>query len=50
MHLNQKLENFFSNNEKKKKRSYGQRVIDVDHGLFTPLIFSSYGGYGREAD
>ena len=49
-HLNQKLENCFSNNEKEKKKSYGQRVIDVEHGSFTPLIFSSHGGYGREAD
>ena len=49
-HLNQKLENCFSNDEREKKRSYGQRVIDVEHGSFTPLIFSSYGGYGREAD
>ena len=25
-------------------------MIDVEHGSFTPLIFSSHGGYGREAD
>ena len=48
-HLNRKLENYFSNNERERKRSYGQCVIDVEHGLFTPLIFSSYGGFGREA-
>ena len=49
-HLRQKLENSFSNNEKEKKRSYGQRVIDVEHGSFTPLIFSSHWGYRRETD
>ena len=32
-HLNQKLENCFSNNEREKKRSYGQQVIDVEHRL-----------------
>ena len=47
---NQKLEKCFSDNEKEKKRSYGQRVIDVEHGSFTPLIFSSHRGYGREGD
>ena len=36
-HLNQKLENCFSNNEREKKRSYGQSVSDVEHGSFTPL-------------
>ena len=49
-HLNQKLEKCFSNNEKEKKRAYGQRVIEVEHGSFTPLVFSSYGGHGRETD
>ena len=49
-HLNQKLENCLSNNKKEKKKSYGQRVIDVEHGSFTPLIFSSHGDYGRETD
>ena len=49
-HLNQKLEKCFSNNKKEKKRAYGQRVFEVEHGLFTPLVFSSYGGHGRETD
>ena len=35
---------------REKKRYYGQRVINVEHGSFTPLVFSSYSGYGREAD
>ena len=29
MHVSQKLENRFSDNERENKRSYGQRVIDV---------------------
>ena len=49
-HLNQKLEKCFSNNEKEKKRAYGQRVIEVEHGSFTPLVFSSCGGQGRETN
>ena len=27
---------------------YATRVIEIDHGTFTPLVFSCYGGMGRE--
>ena len=47
---NQKLSNVFNANEREKKRHYNQRVIDVEHGSFTPLVFTPYGGTGREAD
>ena len=36
-------------NEKEKKRFYNNRVIDIEHGSFTPLVFSATGGRGREA-
>jgi len=32
-----------------KKREYAQRVRDVEHGVFTPLVLSTTGGMGREA-
>ena len=32
-----------------KKRKYGQRICDVEHGVFTPLVFSTSGAMGREA-
>jgi hypothetical protein len=35
--------------EKMKKRAYNQRVIDVEHATFTPVVFSITGGLGREA-
>ena len=35
-------------NEKEKKRQYNERVLEVEHGSFTPLVFSSNGGMGRE--
>jgi hypothetical protein len=34
--------------EQEKKRTYGDRILNVDHGSFTPLVFSSCGGVGRE--
>ena len=46
----QKLENAFSHNEKEKKRAYGRRVVEIEHGSFTPLVFSSSGGCARESE
>ena len=37
-------------NENQKKREYNRRVIEVEHGSFTPLVFTPYGGNGREAE
>jgi hypothetical protein len=31
-------------NEDSKKREYGERILNVEHGTFTPLVFSSLGG------
>ena len=35
--------------EQAKKREYDQRIREVEHGVFTPLVFSSTGGMGWEA-
>ena len=35
-------------NENKKKREYGERVLNVEHGSFTPLVFSCLGGMSPE--
>ena len=45
---NQKLSTVFEKNEKENKRTYNQRVIQVEHGSFTPLLFSAHGGCGYE--
>ena len=34
-------------NEQEKKRAYNERILQVDHGTFTPLVFS-INGMGRE--
>ena len=33
--------------ERQKQRSYDQRVREVEHGSFTPLVFSTSGGMGK---
>ena len=48
LNQNQSLESVFRNHENQKKKSYNQRVIQVEHGTFTPIVTSSLGGLGRE--
>ena len=49
-HLKQNLQKVFTGNEKEKKRQYNSRVIEVEHGSFTPLVFSAYGGSSQETE
>ena len=35
-------------NENTKKRSYAERILNVEHGSFTPLVFSCLGGMSVE--
>ena len=44
----QKLDKSLASNEQEKKKAYNQRVIEVEHGSFTPLVFTTNGGMGRE--
>ena len=48
LNQNQSLEAVFRNQENTKKKCYNQRVIQVEHGTFTPIVTSSLGGLGRE--
>ena len=34
--------------EREKKRAYNNRIMNVEHGTFTPLVFSLTGGEGPE--
>ena len=38
----------FKEQENEKKRKYNQRVMDVDMGTFTPLVFGTNGGMGLD--
>ena len=43
------LRKAYEKNEMEKKRLYNERILQIEHGSFTPLIFSTIGGMGREA-
>ena len=36
----QTVENNLKKQEKEKKRAYNNRIMNVEHGTFTPLVFS----------
>ena len=36
-------------NEGEKNRAYRERIINIDHGSFTPLVFTTSGGMGPRA-
>ena len=35
-------------NKNKKRREYNQQILQEEHGSFTPLVFSCFGGLSRE--
>ena len=47
--MNRKPRSVYTTHESQKKTAYNERVISVEHGTFTPLIFSTTGGFGNES-
>ena len=41
-------EKIFTKHEREKKRQYNNRIINVEHGIFTPLVFSVNGEKAKE--
>ncbi len=47
-HKNRTTASLFKAQENDKKREYNARVLEVEHGTFTPLIIGTNGGMGAE--
>ena len=45
---NQTLKAAHKTNENAKKREYGERVLNIEHGSLTPLVFTCFGGMSEE--
>ena len=43
------LSSCYKKHEREKRRAYGQRIQDVEHASFTPLVLSATGGMASEA-
>jgi hypothetical protein len=46
--MTKKTSAIFRSHEEAKKREYLQRVLEIEHGTFTPLVFGTNGGMGDE--
>ena len=44
------LQQVYRNHEQEKRCAYGERVTEIEGGSFTPLVVSSTGGMGKEAN
>ena len=47
-HENKTLKRCYETNEYEKKRDYNSRILNIEQGSFTPLVFPITGGMGRE--
>ena len=45
---NSAIKSVMKKHEAEKKRNYNRRVMEVEHGTFTPLIFTTTGVMGHE--
>ena len=45
---NVSIEKVLKKHELRKKRAYNRRIMEIEHGTFTPLIFALNGGVGIE--
>ena len=47
---NKDISQVYEQHEKEKKRVYNDRIIHVEKASFTPIVMSTFGGMGIEAD
>ena len=47
---NSSLSQCYRRNELEKRRAYDERIREVEHGSFSPLVFSTAGGMGPTAN
>ena len=49
-YIDKDIHQVYRAHEKEKKRTYNERVIQVEKGSFTPIVVSTFGGMGQEAE
>ena len=47
-HQSKTLQKCYEINEQEKRREYSSRILNVEQGTLTPLVFSTTGGMGKE--
>ena len=43
-------QNIYSMQENEEKHQYSMRVLGIEHGWWTPLLFTTTGGMGQDRD
>ena len=49
-YIDKPIRQVYEDHEAEKKRHYNERVIQVEKGSFTPIVMSTFGGAGEEAE
>lgn len=49
-YINKNIEQVYVHHEREKKRQYNERVLQIEKGTFTPIVMSTTGGMGNEAN
>ena len=49
-YINKPIEDVYTMHENEKKKQYNERVIQIEEGSFTPIVGSTIGSFGKEAD
>ena len=49
-YMNKDIAQVYRQHEREKKRTYNERIIQVEKGSFTPIVMSTFGGMGAEAE
>ena len=48
--MNKSLADVYRSNELQKKNCYNDRILNVEKSSFTPLVFTTTGGMGKECE
>ena len=49
-YMNKSIDQLYTEHENEKKNAYLERVLQIEKGSFTPIVLSTYGGFGPEAE
>ena len=49
-YLDKDITQVYRQHEREKKRTYNERIIQIEKGSFTPIVMSTFGGMGLEGE
>ena len=49
-YIDKDIDQVYRQHENEKKRTYNEHIIQIEKGSFTPIVMSTFGGMGIEAE